>query len=221
MNADDIELVLANRAFLFSLIARGFAEEPDAEFLSILADEHTRQEMELVDAAETAAILERFEEVRGVAAKPGAGEALAHEYVRVFVGPGRLKAAPWETVFRSGNPMLFQAGVLEVRDAYRQAGFLPVRYQHVPDDFIGIEFDFLNKMAQRALEANRAGDKQLVECTLQQSAAFEREHICSWVEGFAQEVDREYKPGFYGPFAHLAASITQRDLEVIETLTGN
>lgn len=218
MNDGDVELLLANRAFLFSFLSRGFAEEPDDVFLDILRDAHTADEVRLVEAPQTTVIVSRYAQLQALAAVPGAAKALAHEYVRVFVGPGALKADPWESVHLSGKKMLFQKGVLDVRAAYREAGFLPVRYQHVPDDFIGIEFDFLNKMAARALEAHRSDDAALLKTTLRQSARFEHQHVCNWVDAFAEQIDANCAPGFYGPFAHLAALIAQRDLTVIDEL---
>jgi TorA maturation chaperone TorD len=218
MDRTDAELLLANRSFLFSLLVRGFAEEPDASFSDVLTQAATADQMTLVESSESEAIRSAFEQARRLAAKPDAQETLRREYVRVFVGPGTLKAHPWETVQRSGRNVLFQKEVLDVREAYREAGFLPVRYQHVPDDFIGIEFDFVNKLAQRAVDALHSGDEQRLQATLAQSDVFEQQHICTWVEAFAGEVDANYEPGFYGPFSHLAALVAKRDLTVLAAL---
>lgn len=218
MDAVDAELILANRSFLFSLIARGYAEEPDASFLTILGDDGTASQVGLVEAEGSAKIATLFEQLRSLSQADGAISALSRDYVRIFVGPGTLRAHPWETVQRSGRKMLFQREVLDIREAYRAAGFLPMRYQQVPDDFIGIEFDFVAKMAERALRALREGDTDSLRLTLSQSERFERYHVCSWVDDFADEVDAGYGPGFYGAFSHFAARVTQRDLAVIASL---
>lgn len=49
MNAETVEFVLANRQFVWGLIARGFAEEPDRAFAEIIASEHAFEEIALVE----------------------------------------------------------------------------------------------------------------------------------------------------------------------------
>ena len=208
-------LVLSNRSFLYGLLARGFAEEPDEGFLRVLASEHAREELGLVDHEQTAEILGAYEAVLECA---GDAEALARirtNYVDIFVGPGTLKAKPWETIHVGEARALFQPELLPIREAYREAGFLPARYPHVQDDFIGLELDFMAKLAQAAFDGWQAGDEAGAGERLGQSRRFLEEHLLRWVDSLADAIAREYGDGFYARFARLAVLVAHRDFDVV------
>jgi len=208
-------LVLANRSYLYSLLARGYAEEPDEAFLQMLAQEHARQEMALVEHELTADILAAFDELLEAICGDGFCERVRQEYVEVLVGPGTLKARPWETLHLGESRALFQQELLPVREAYHAAGFLPARYPHVQDDFVGLEFDFLAKLANAALAAWEAGDEILVEERLRQSRDFLEAHLFRWIDSLADSIAAEYGDRFYARFTHLAALVAHRDYDLL------
>lgn len=217
MESETIELLLANRSFLYALVARAFVEEIDENYVRILASEHAREEMRLVDSDVTERIVEVFDSLVKELSKPGMVDVARREYVRILVGPGTLRANPWETVQLSGKRSLFQPGVLEVRDAYRAAGFLPVRVREVPDDFIGVELDFLAKLAEKAFDEFEADDPSWRN-TLAQSRAFLDKHLLKWVGLFADAVAAEYGDVLYARFSRLSALIADRDRELLESM---
>lgn len=217
MDKETTEILLANRSFLYALVARAFAEEPDEGFAEILASEHARAEACLVKSAQTGAITTLLDDMAQCLKRPdGVGEA-AREYVRIFVGPGTLRANPWETVQLTGTRALFQPGVLDVRDAYRAAGFLPVRVREIPDDFIGVELDFLAKLAQKTLEEYEAGDSAW-QTSLRQSADFLENHLMKWVGKLADSITAEYGNIFYASAARFAELVETRDRTVIKDI---
>ena len=143
------------------------------------------------------------------------------EYTTIFIGPGTCKAYPWESVHLSDIKALFQAELLPIRDAYRAAGFLPARYPHVQDDFIGLELDFLAKLADSALQACELGDDAAVRQRLAQSQAFLDEHLLRWIDSLAGAIEREYGNGFYARFTKLAALVSHRDRTVLASFAEN
>ena len=217
MDRGTTTLVLANRSFLYSLLARGFAGEADRGFLELLGQAHTREELELIDHELNREIVSAYESVRAIA-EGDTEEALVRirrDYVEIFVGPGTLKARPWETIHLNEAKALFQPELLPIRDAYRQAGFLPARYPHVQDDFIGLELDFMAKLAQAALDAWQAGDEACANERLEQSRRFLNEHLLRWIDSLADAIAREYGDGFFACFARLAALVPRRDYGVL------
>lgn len=215
MDRESTLLMLANRAFLYGLLARGFAEEPDEAFLDILRGEHTQQEAGLLAHELTDAIVEALDQLVETASEQPL-HALRQEYTTVFVGPGTLKAYPWETVHLSDVKSLFQPELLPIREAYRAAGFLPARYPHVQDDFIGLEFDFLAKLASAALQDWQNGDDAQAMERLEHSRSFLDEHLLRWIDAFAQAVEDNYGNGFYARFAKLAALVVRRDRDMLD-----
>ncbi len=257
MDHEAVELILANRAFLYGVLARGYAEEMNESFAEILTSDHAAEEVTLVETAGASSPEGPFDEVLawllssnktgkesgggepnskapviGDADESGAQETgharktfskrtvelIAQEYVRIFIGPGTLKADPWESVHLTGRRVLFQPHVLEIRDAYHAAGFLPARYRKVSDDFIGIECDFMAKLAERALKSHRKGDDVARDEDLRTSQDFLTRHLSIWIDSLASRIEEGYGECFYAAFTRFAASVFRRDITVLDQL---
>ncbi len=219
MTDETATIVLSNRSFLWNLVARGFAEEPDQAFLEVLCSEHAQQEAHLVEddlTDELAGILKRMVQL----CRGGEEAKLREEYVRLFVGPNELNPQPWESVFRGKGKALFTCGVLQVRDAYREAGFLPAGYPRVADDFIGIECDFIAKLADSARDCALNGEDSKVREHLRQSQAFEREHLGVWAGSFAEAMRSVHGECLYSLLAELANCLVRRDKALLQALLG-
>ena len=217
MDSNDTLFALSNRNYLYGLLARVFASEPDETLLQIIALDHTRLELGLVEHELTESILSTYEGVLDTAQATSLSQLRA-EYTAIFIGPGTCKAYPWESVHLSDTKALFQPELLPIRDAYRAAGFLPARYPHVQDDFIGLELDFLAKLADAALQACENDDANALAERLGQSRAFLEEHLLRWIDSLAVSIEREYGNGFYARFAKLAARIAHRDSTILAKL---
>jgi len=215
MDFETMLLVLENRSYLYNLLARGYAEEADEAFLQVFAQEHTRQEMALVEHELNSDILDAYAATLEVLGDVGACEHIRREYVKVFVGPGTLKARPWETIHLEESRALFQPELLPIREAYREAGFLPARYPHVQDDFIGLELDFLAKLADAALEAWESGHDAAATERLQQSREFLEKHLLRWIDSLGDAIIDEYGDYFFARFTRLASLVAHRDYELL------
>lgn len=233
MNAETVELVLASRQFVWGLIARGFAEEPDRAFAEIIASEHAFEEIALVEdewSTDMAALFNAAVARLGASPKETAEslEAEADElararedYTRIFVGPNTLLASPWETMHTTGKRVLFHRDVLSVRDAYRQAGFLPERYRHVADDSIGLECDFMAKLAADALTAFQEGEAERCQDRLLQSLTFLTDHLLRWIDSLADAMETHYPDIFYAAFARFVVVWCYRDEALLNRLLGS
>lgn len=241
---EEIHTILANRWFIYSLLSRVFGDEPDPESVELLGsselvdqvllvvDEHAEDRAALVTGLrETAGFPEGSFSAYALGSEPMPREmretntvsdevleSLKDAYTKIFVGPGTLKASPWESMHRTKKRVLFQPGVLEVRTAYKAAGYLPERYRSVSDDSIGLECDFMANLARDAEEAYETGDIALCLLRLRQSAAFLDEHLLPWIDSLADAIAEHYGNGFYARFARLAASVMKRDVDVLAAL---
>ena len=158
-----------------------FAAEPDDALLDIVADAHTREECALLDGedGEGARLQDALAEV---AAANGLGQ-LRSVYTKLFIGPAKLPAPPWESVYATGEPLLFQESTLAVREAYRRAGYAAAGYPHEADDHLAVELDFMATLASDARAAYEAGDKGRSADLLSVQRDFLREHLLAWVGG--------------------------------------
>lgn len=223
MDNETKELVLANRQFVWGVIARGFAEEPDGAFAEIVVSNHARDEVALVEDETTDALLAAYEGMAAFFALPPAERDAAiaearEAYTRVFVGPNTLAASPWETMHTTGKRVLFHRDILSVRDAYRRAGFLPERYRQVADDAIGLECDFMAKLASDALAAFQEHDAQRYQDRLLQSLTFLTDHLLRWVDSLADSIETHYEDTFHAALARFTALWCRRDEALVNAL---
>lgn len=64
------------------------------------------------------------------------------DHLALFSGP-QPAAAPWESVWREKDRLLFGRKTQEVRDCYREWGIAAERDGHEPEDHLGLELAFI------------------------------------------------------------------------------
>lgn len=219
--------VLENRRFLYTFFGRAFASEPDEQFIGQTKSEHTRDEFLILDEdGQTADLLKKLEKsvlVDGKLSEASRGEvvveALRSEYTRLFVGPAKLPAPPWESVYVSHDHLLFQESTLAVREAYLREGFRAAGYPHEADDHIATEFGFMAALATRTVEACENDDAVRCRAVLEAQERFLDEHLLVWIQGFSNRLSTVGGIStFYPSFAALAALVCERDAEVIREI---
>lgn len=211
------EVLLSNRQFLYTFIGRAFVSEPDDDLLATVLNSHTEKECALLDDDKGEG--ERLWNALVAATSKTDRERLCGEYTKLFVGPTKLPAPPWESVYVNGEPLIFQESTLAVRQAYRSAGFQAARYPHEADDHVAIELDFMAQLSAKTCSAQANGDAGCMRELLERQAAFLDEHLLKWIDVFAKRLTEYDKVGeFYPTFAQLAALVCRRDRDVVREL---
>lgn len=211
------ELLLSNRRYLYALVSRAFAFEPDEALLAEVQGAHAEVECALLDddlqeGAQLARDLRCF-------ADQGDSKRLVNEYTKLFIGPGSLPAPPWESVYATGEPLLFQESTLAVRNAYRRAGYISRGYPHEADDHVSIELDFMATLAADTCKACASADLTRMQELLSMQRSFLEEHLLTWLESFAGRMAIcDTVSGFYPSIARLAVLVCRRDAGVLEEL---
>ena len=77
-----------------------------------------------------------------------AGEALAETYRRLFVGPARLAAPPWGSVYTDRDCVAFGLSMLDLRAWMREHGVVMKLEESVPEDHIGLLLEQAGFLAQ-------------------------------------------------------------------------
>ncbi|MBI4820823.1 MAG: molecular chaperone TorD family protein [Deltaproteobacteria bacterium] len=136
-------------------------------------------------------------------ARPDLAEALRLEYAKLFVGPDKLEAPPWESVYRSPDRLVMQKPALEVLERYLEAGLGYDGITSCPPDHVARELDFMASLISRS----RSG-----ELDPARSASMQREfaaaHLCSWLPSFARDVTRAATLPYFLGAAELLADFT-------------
>lgn len=124
-------------------------------------------------------------------------EQTRQDYDRLFIGPVKIQAPPWESVYRDKQRLLMTRTTLEVRHTYSLHGYKLQSTQNVPDDHIATELDFLALLAEEALNALSAGDEALCQNKLDSIAAFIEKHLGVWLPDFADAVHEAAPDSLY------------------------
>lgn len=145
--------------------------------------------------------------------------ARRREFMRLYVGPAKLIAPPWESVYAEQGRSLFTATTLDVRNAYRAQGMLPAAYPHVADDHLSIELDFMAQLARAMQAAQEEGRAQDEQDARKASADFLAAHLLRWVPAYAGEMARKAKAddGTFYPTAMAAlAAFLRADAALLQ-----
>ena len=216
-----VELLLANRLYLYSLLHKTFGRDPDGELIALLCTDTTASAFALL-SAEKGDPLDRIgpflKSVGAKAADTGFLAELRDEYTRLFVGPDKLVAPPWESVYRGEDAMLFQEVTLEVRETYRGFGLLPEGYPHVADDSLALELAFMSKLAERAMEDLHSGDEEGLDRLLESSGDFLKRHLLLWVPKFLERMQKASTQLLYPQLCVALDAFLRRDAESLKEL---
>ncbi|AKK10217.1 TorD/DmsD family molecular chaperone [Corynebacterium uterequi] len=90
------------------------------------------------------------------------------------------KVAPYESVHRGEDGLVFDEHTLAVRAAFARLDVQAPRLHLEPDDHVGLELDFLAKCCLAMLDALDAGDTSRAEHLQALAHAFTEEHLAAW-----------------------------------------
>lgn len=162
--------------------------------------------------------------------------ALVDDHRRLFIGPRPLLAAPWESVYRSREGLVFDVQTIQVRQAYRRFGLESPYLNKEPDDHIALESSFVATLAVRALDAFDAldvhdthdtldahgtldggaadGDGPGVEELVGAMSAFARDHLGAWLPDFLERIEEHAATDYHRGMARLTSGALDQLLAV-------
>ena len=95
---------------------------------------------------------------------------LGYEYADIFLNAGQNPALPYESVHATGEPVVMQKSVFDVRAAYRKAGVHKSEDYKDLDDYIAVELEFVRHLLEK-------GDSEA-------AADFLNKHLMNWIPAF-------------------------------------
>jgi TorA maturation chaperone TorD len=134
-------------------------------------------------------------------------ERLRFEYTRLFEGPGQMPAVPFGSFHLSRSKALMTQDTLSVRARYLEAGLAVEALNRAPDDYIGIEIEFLWFLTREALLALQAGDMDVVTHRLAQRYAFVEDHFQRWVPLLAGAIAEATQEEFFAGLAAILVAL--------------
>jgi putative dimethyl sulfoxide reductase chaperone len=212
-----ISILLANRAYLYRLLQNLLGNEPAIESIQILSSEHTQTSLSLL-SLEVSLDLVRDFMVQFNSHQEDTLDKARSEYTRLFIGPTKLPAPPWESVYVTKDRLIFQESTLKVRQWYLKYSFLPVHYRSEADDHIALELDFMYNLSCLADTAFDEGNFNEACQILKDQKAFLEEHLLIWVPQFVTDLEAATSHSLYRGMASLLIEFLKADLAVTDEI---
>jgi TorA maturation chaperone TorD len=146
-------------------------------------------------------------------------DALRWDYTRLFIGPEKLPAPPWESVYLSRDRLLFQKQTMQVRRIYRKFGYVPSNHPHEADDHLGLELDFMFRLASQTKEDIDQKEFDSALDLLKDQSSFLEEHLLEWVPLFVEDVLKSAETLFFQGMAKILQGYLEQDRGLIDEIT--
>jgi DMSO reductase family type II enzyme chaperone len=140
--------------------------------------------------------------------------ALEIAYNRLFVGPGRPQATPYESFYRDKWGLLMGPSARDVERRYREAGLTLAPDRHDLPDHVATELGFMAYLSMREAEAV---DEER-DVWLERERSFLRDHLSVWLPPLCHRVKKASGHPFYTALAELTEMFVRADMEWIVPL---
>jgi len=144
---------------------------------------------------------------------------LIQEYLNVdFTDISLLHLIPYESFYKRDDQMIDSGGNNKVIDFYNEYGFRAelVDARAISPDHIGIELEFMYKLIDAQLQAEKDNDKQSINDLLSIQQDFMTKHPHSWAAMYLINMKNEAATPFYHDVATLALEFILSDYEYIK-----
>lgn len=220
---ESVQIILAGNTYLYKLFQNIFGNTPSIAQLEILNSDMTKEALDIFKTEDNVKFGKSIQQLTefGELFKKDKEVILAQltgEYTRLLIGPNKLPAPPWESVFRSEERLLFQESTLEIRRYYLKYGFIPAGYPHVADDHLALELDFMASLSSLAEKVYANEDFNQLQEILQVQGDFLTSHLLFWVPEFAQKIQESEIHYLYPDMASLLNEFLQIQSGVIEEI---
>ncbi|WP_158438204.1 TorD/DmsD family molecular chaperone [Natranaerobius thermophilus] len=123
-------------------------------------------------------------------------QELLVEYSKLFVGPSKLLAPPYESYYRDRGRVMGES-TMNVKKFYQQAGMEVLQEIKEPQDHIAIEMNFLAQLYRIQTQLLNSGDNDKADQILTLAKDFYLKHPATWIDQFTYLVKSETKHSFY------------------------
>lgn len=140
-------------------------------------------------------------------------QALRIDYSKLFVGPYKLLAPPYGSVYLENTTRVMGDSTLDVKNRYGKEG-LQVDLKEAPDH-IAIELEFMYYLISKEIEAALMSDAVSTAAYLEKQKDFLETHLGIWVSDLASNIAANAETVFYRNLAKLTDSFVKEDLMVL------
>jgi putative dimethyl sulfoxide reductase chaperone len=201
----DFDLRERVRSSTYYHLARLF--EPPGAFLE---DERVLEALHVALEAVNPAAAEHAAALRLALADEGL-ERVRRDHMRLFVGPEKLLAPPYGSVYLDGKHELFGPSTKAVERLYAEAGLRTADTLKDAPDHVRVELDVMHMVVERTLDAMHEGDWMRAESLVRVQAALLQHHLSRWVTPFATVIRTGAGTAFYRRVAELLEAVVKQE----------
>ena len=190
---------------MLHLLSLVFLDEPSDDFLRTIKDADLFDQWPLPQAPPQ--IESGMKQIRLFLGRHDSAEEIKADFTRLFLGPGRIPAPPYESVFRSEEHLMFEKEMLDVRKVYRGYSMGIQNKNSVPDDHAGFELQFAALLCLKiaeSLKKNNLDDAAVIQNDL---LRFMDAHLLKWLPDFFSRVKDSSSTGYFRGMADFAHGV--------------
>lgn len=121
---------------------------------------------------------------------------MSNDYHDLFVGPHKLLAAPWASVYLDEG-LLYGPSTFRTKEYFSSQGFSVSSNVSEPCDHVSYEWQFMADMQERIVSDIEEGDDLGLEADIRTTGGFLNECLDPWIERFCEQVVAGSKTVFY------------------------
>ena len=142
-------------------------------------------------------------------------ESLKVDFSKLFVGPYKLFAAPYGSVYLDGERKIMGDSTLDVKNRYREAGLDTAKNFKDAPDHISAELEFMYYLIFKEIESFSNSDIESAIDFIQKQKDFLEHHLMAWVPGFANSIIDSAENPFYPNLAKATQAFLKENYRIV------
>jgi TorA maturation chaperone TorD len=199
--------LFVGQSLLLNVLGMVLFQYPDEDLLSSVFDEEMFSDVpfagEHPDVISGSSLLCSWLSENKQKSKDELLNLIQADYTRLFIGPGKVLAPPYESVHFSLDRLMFQKETLQVRQWYAQFGLQSEKIYNEPDDHIGLEMIFMAHLAAQAASAVEQDDGDTLNRMLKAQHDFASKHLFRWAFKWCDQVWEQAQTDFFRGIAQI------------------
>jgi putative dimethyl sulfoxide reductase chaperone len=142
--------------------------------------------------------------------------ALLVDYSKLFLGPFKVLAPPYGSVYLDPTRMLMGDSTADVIKWYQETGLAFDRAHKDLPDHIAVELEFMSSLIWKGRAACQSSNHQAVLSGIEHQQAFLEQHLGAWVPKFATAIKDGTDNVFYKCLADSTTIFIKSDLRYLD-----
>jgi len=145
-------------------------------------------------------------------------ERLTVDFAKLFVGPYKLFAAPYGSVYLDAQRKVMGDSTLDVKSRYREVGLDAANNFKDAPDHIAAELEFMHYLIFKEIEACSNANMETAIGYIQKQKSLLEDHLMAWVPEFAASIIENAETIFYQNLARATEAFLKASYEIVGAL---